>query len=90
MKNENQKRRKGIGAKLILEAHQKAKELGFTSVILLRHDKYYPKFGYKLTKEYGIKLPFEVPDENCMLIELTKGTLDGVTGMVEYPKEFSE
>lgn len=81
---------KGIGGKLILEAHQRAKELGFDSVILLGHEKYYPKFGYKMTKNYGIKLPFDVPDENCMLIELTENALKEVTGIVEYPKEFYE
>lgn len=79
---------KGIGGKLILEAHQRAKELGFDSVILLGHEKYYPKFGYKMTKNYGIKLPFEVPDENCMLIELTENALKDVSGTVAYPKEF--
>lgn len=81
---------KGIGGKLILEAHQRAKELGFDSVILLGHEKYYPKFGYKMTKNYGIKLPFEVPDENCMLIELTENALKDVSGTVAYPKEFYE
>jgi len=81
---------KGIGGKLIEEAHRKAKELGFDSVILLGHEKYYPKFGYEMTKNYGIKLPFEVPDENCMLIELTENALKGITGTVEYPKEFYE
>lgn len=81
---------KGIGGKLIEEAHRKAKELGFDSVILLGHEKYYPKFGYEMTKKYGIKLPFEVPDENCMLIELTENALKDITGIVEYPKEFYE
>ena len=81
---------KGIGGKLILEAHQKAKELQYDSVILLGHEKYYPKFGYKMTKKYGIKLPFDVPDENCMLIELTEDALKNSNGMVEYPKEFYE
>lgn len=81
---------KGIGGKLIQKAHQKAKELQFSSVILLGHEKYYPRFGYKMTKNYGIKLPFEVPDENCMLIELTEKALKDVKGMVEYSKEFYE
>lgn len=81
---------KGIGGKLIQKAHQKAKELQFGSVILLGHEKYYPKFGYEMTKKYGIKLPFEVPDENCMLIELTENALKNVKGIVEYPKEFFE
>lgn len=43
-----------------------------------------------MTKNYGIKLPFEVPDENCMLIELTENTLKDVKGTVEYSKEFYE
>ena len=79
---------KGIGGHLIQTAHRKAKELEFGSVVLLGHEKYYPKFGYQMTKEYGIKLPFEVPDENCMLIELTENALKDVKGIVEYPKEF--
>jgi len=81
---------KGIGKELILEAHRKSKELGFKSVILLGHEKYYPKFGYEMTIKYGIKLPFDVPDENCMLIELTENALKDVSGTVEYPKEFYE
>jgi len=81
---------KGIGGKLIETAHKKAKELGFGSVILLGHENYYPRFGYEIAKKYGIKLPFEVPDENCMAIELIKGALEGVEGTVVYPKAFFE
>ena len=47
-------------------------------------------FGYEMTKNYSIKLPFDVPDENCMLIELTENALENVNGIVEYPKEFYE
>lgn len=78
----------GIGASLIRKAHEVAKSLNYGSIILLGHEKYYPKFGYKMIKNYGIKLPFDVPDENCMLIELTENALENVHGMVEYPKEF--
>lgn len=81
---------KGIGGQLIEAAHRKAKELGFESVILLGHEKYYPKFGYLPAKKYDIQLPFDVPDENCMLIELTENALKNVKGTVEYPKEFYE
>src|SRR5690606_15450664 len=81
---------KGIGGNLIRKAHEIAKELKFGSIILLGHEKYYPKFGYEMTKNYGIKLPFDVPDENCMLIELTENALENVNGIVEYPKEFYE
>ncbi len=78
----------GIGGKLIETAHRKAKELGFGSVVLLGHENYYPKFGYRLTKEFGIKLPFNVPEANCMAIELNENSLQDVSGIVQYPKEF--
>lgn len=78
----------GVGSKLIKAAHDKAKGLGYGSVVLLGHENYYPKFRYRPTKEFGIKLPFEVPEANCMAIELTENALQNVTGIVKYPKEF--
>ena len=80
---------KGVGGTLIKEAHKKARELGFKSIILLGHEKYYPKFGYERADKFGIELPFEVPKENCMAIELIENGLQGISGTVEYPKEFN-
>jgi len=82
--------RKGIGGMLIKHAHNKAIELGHKSVILLGHENYYPRFGYQLTEIFGIKLPFAVPKENCMAIELVNEGLKNVKGTVQYPVEFSE
>lgn len=81
---------KGIGGALITEAHKRAKVLGYTSVVLLGHADYYPKFGYKQTKHYNISLPFDVPDENCMACELIPDGLKGINGIVEYPQAFME
>ncbi|EHQ43750.1 GNAT family N-acetyltransferase [Myroides odoratus] len=81
---------RGIGGQLIVKAHKIAKDLNFNSVILLGHENYYPKFGYEMSNKYSIKLPFDVPDENCMLIELTENALKNINGIVEYPKEFYE
>lgn len=81
---------KGVGGMLIEQAHKKASEVGHKSVVLLGHKKYYPKFGYHQADKFGIKLPFEVPKEYCMAIELVKEGLVGVSGTVEYPKEFYE
>lgn len=81
---------KGIGKKLILESHKLARTLGYRSIILLGHQDYYPKFGYQLANSFNIQLPFDVPDENCMAIELIKGSLSKISGLVEYPSEFYE
>lgn len=79
---------KGIGSKLILEGINRAKSLGFGSVIVLGHKDYYPRFGFISTSKYGLKAPFEVLDEAFMALELKSGALDRVTGTVEYAKEF--
>lgn len=78
----------GIGGKLIEEAHSVAIKLGFGSVILLGHADYYPKFGYQKAEEFGVKLPFDVPSENCLAIELFPQSLKDVSDIVEYPSEF--
>ncbi|KAF2341453.1 GNAT family N-acetyltransferase [Flavobacterium tistrianum] len=81
---------KGIGSKLILQGHEIAKSLGYKSVILLGHQDYYPRFGYELCKKYNIKMPFDVPAENCMVIALTENALLGISGEVIYPSQFFE
>lgn len=80
----------GIGGKLIEESHRMAKELNFKSIVLLGHENYYPKFGYELTKKYNIEIPFDAPEENCMVIELVPNGLKGVSGKVEYHSAFFE
>lgn len=81
---------KGIGSKLINQSLKIAKRFGYKSVIVLGHEKYYPRFGFKCASIWGIKAPFDVPDEAFMALELEAGSLDGVTGSVVYSKEFFE
>jgi predicted N-acetyltransferase YhbS len=78
----------GIGGILIRQAHENARQLGFSSVILLGHADYYPRFGYQKASNFGISLPFDVPEENCMAIELKENGLAGINGVVEYPQAF--
>lgn len=78
----------GIGSKLIRESHKIAKSLGYKSIIVLGHPKYYLRFGYEQAYNFGIELPFEAPKESCLAIELVENGLVEVSGLVEYPKEF--
>ncbi len=81
----------GIGGQLIRAGHQKAKESGFQSVILLGHPEYYPRFGYKPASAWGIKTHYELPsDDVFMAVELTEGALNNVSGQVIFPPEFGE
>ena len=81
---------RGVGSALIKAAHAKAIALGYGSVVILGHKDYYPRFGYKTASQFGISLPFDVPEEYVMAIELIPNALDGVCGIVEYDPAFSE
>lgn len=82
--------KKGVGSLLIEEAHERAKTLGYTAIVVVGHQTYYPKFGYKKAEEFSIKLPFEVPSENAMAIELVPDALKNVNGTVVYDHAFYE
>jgi predicted N-acetyltransferase YhbS len=81
---------RGIGSQLIRQSIKKSKEMGFNSVIVLGHEKYYPRFGFRPASKWEIKAPFEIPDKSFMALELEVGSLDGVKGTVVYGKEFFE
>lgn len=79
---------RGVGATLISFAHKKASLMGYGSIVIIGHKHYYPKFGYQKASKFGIRFPFEVPDENGFVIELKKDELLGIEGELVYPKEF--
>ena len=78
----------GIGGQLVQYGLDKAKALGYTSAIVLGHEHYYPRFGFVPANRWNILPPFEVPENVFLAIELVEGGLKGVSGTVEYPKEF--
>ena len=82
--------KKGVGKELMKAAHRKAKDLGYKSIVVVGHPEYYPKFGYEKLQKYSIELPFEVPPEAAMIVEIAQNGLQGVSGKVEYAKEFYE
>lgn len=80
--------RQGIGQRLIETAHEQARELGHEAIILVGHADYYPRFGYRPTADFDIRLPFPAPPENCMALELVSGALSKMQGEVIYSDPF--
>ncbi|OCA84370.1 GCN5 family acetyltransferase [Bacillus sp. FJAT-27225] len=81
---------KGIGTRLINEALERARHSDFSSVIVLGHPRYYSGFGFEKASKWGIKAPWDVPDEVFMAMELNRGSLENKSETVVYPKEFNE
>ena len=82
--------RKGIGTKLVRRGIKRANDLGYKSIIVIGHSDYYPRFGFKEACRYGITGPFKVPSNVFLALELSKGVLKDIDGIVEYPKPFYE
>ncbi len=82
--------RQGIGSRLLKYGMEKAKELGFESVIVLGHPQYYKKFGFMNASRWNVKCPFDVPDDVFMALELKRYALNDAAGIVRYPSVFTE
>lgn len=80
--------KRGIGGRLLEEAHRRAAALGYGTAVLLGHKDYYPRFGYRKAIDSGVAFPFDVPHELCMIVELIPGAANGLCGTVRYPEEF--
>ena len=81
--------KRGVGAKLITFGLQQATTLGYTDVLVFGHEHYFPKFGFLPAARWHIRPPFEVPTEVFMALELIPNALSNVSGIVEFPIEFS-
>ena len=79
---------KGVGSKLVYTGIDIAKTLDYKSVMVLGHEHYYPRFGFKPTNKWGIKAPFNVSDNLFMGLELVENALSDAQGTVIYSKEF--
>jgi putative acetyltransferase len=79
---------KGIGSALVEAGFQKAQELGFTSVIVLGHPDYYPRFGFLPAEQFDIHPPVEEWKEAFFAKELVNDALKDVSGTVRYLPEF--
>lgn len=80
----------GVGSRLIEFGLNRARDLGYKSVIVLGHPEYYSRFGFIPTTKWQIKAPFNVPENVFMALELIDGGLSEIRGTVKYAKEFGE
>lgn len=83
--------KQGIGSLLVNEGIKLLKKSKCPFVVVLGHDKYYPRFGFKIASKNGLVPQWEgVPDEAFMVLFLKQSALSSVSGVVSYRNEFSE
>jgi len=81
--------KQGVGSALIRHALEHLKETGYEIVFVVGHPQYYPRFGFKPTKPFGIQWEVNVPEEVFMVLELRKNALAGKKGVVRYHPLFT-
>ncbi|HYE10163.1 MAG TPA: N-acetyltransferase [Patescibacteria group bacterium] len=78
----------GIGKQLVRSGIEIAKKLGYKSLIVMGHPKYYQSFGFELASKWKIGLDNNFDSKYLFALELVEGGLDGVSGIVEYCPPF--
>ncbi|MGP3689440.1 GNAT family N-acetyltransferase [Streptomyces sp. IBSNAI002] len=79
--------RSGAGSSVVRAVLAAAKERGEPLVLVLGHPEYYPRFGFVPASRFGIRAPFEVPDEAMMALVLDD-SVPVPAGTIGYPAPF--
>ena len=80
---------RGIGSRLVREGLEACRQAGCDVVVVLGHPRYYPRFGFLKAKECGLDNEYSAVD-SFLVLELRKGVLPEVRGLVKYSPEFRE
>jgi len=76
----------GIGSALMNHSIMSAKDLGYGAILFFGHSIYYPRFGFKEAKEFGITTEWGNNFPAFMAMELQEGYLKGISGkFIESP-----
>jgi putative acetyltransferase len=81
--------RQGIGSRLIEAGNRRLAESGCPFIVVVGHSDYYPRFGFRLARDYAITCQWEVPDEVFRVIVFDQARMRQVSGLARYRDEFS-
>jgi putative acetyltransferase len=80
---------RGVGSRLVREGLKECKRQGYDVVVVLGHPTYYPRFGFSRAKNYDLDNEYNA-DDAFMVLELGKGVLEKIRGLVKYASEFRD
>jgi len=79
--------RTGAGSAAIVTGLDAARDLDENLVLVLGHAEYYPRFGFVPASRFGIRAPFDVPDDAMMALPLDDAR-PVPSGTITYPAAF--
>jgi len=76
--------KQGIGSKLAQEGARECAKQGYKAIIVQGSLQYYPRFGFVPIDRTRLHTIFK--SDHDMVLELERGILDRVAGLVDYPE----
>ena len=70
----------GVGSALMTFSIAQARRLGYVAIAFHGHPDYYPRFGFRPAREFGLCSANGKASDAFMAMELTPGGLRGITG----------
>ena len=82
---------RGVGSALVRGGLEILKDRECPFVIVLGHQNYYPRFGFKTASKYRLRTEWDgIPDEAFMILFLKNSTELNISGVVKYLPEFND
>lgn len=81
--------RRGIGTALIDHWRSRLADARDNLVVVVGHAGYYPRFGFRPARAFGIDCEYDVPDDVFLVLELRPGALAGARGLCRYDAAFA-
>ena len=78
---------RGIGSRLVRHGLEACRQAGYQAAVVLGHVHYYPRFGFRRAKDFGLDNEYNAAD-SFMVMELKEGVLQTISGLVKYAAEF--
>ncbi|MFY0760614.1 N-acetyltransferase [Metabacillus dongyingensis] len=81
------KQRQGVGKYMLQEGIKLAANLGFKGIVVEGDYRYYRRFGFRTSTEFGIcasKNNLPPSEEYLMAVELSENGLENISGEVDY------
>jgi putative acetyltransferase len=79
---------RGIGSRLVRRGLKRCRELGYDAVVVLGAPAFYERLGFVRAVEFGLQCVYPAPPEVFRVVELRRGGLEGISGLVRYRPEF--
>jgi putative acetyltransferase len=78
------RQRAGVGTGLVRWGLERARATEYPLVVVIGHPDYYPRFGFRRARQYGIETHYDAPDDAWLALPLP--AYDGrIRGTVRYP-----